>query len=138
MEDVMKRILIVDDDSDIRMILRSVLESYGYQCEEASNGLKALEQIEVQDYALILLDYSMPVMNGLEVIHKLTQGSKRFCPQIVMMTANADLNLHVQALNAGASAVLSKPFDIDHVLLTIERSLQKDRRYSSSCCQSPP
>lgn len=134
----MKRILIVDDDSDIRMILRSVLESYGYQCDEADNGLKALEQIEVHDYALILLDYSMPVMNGLEVIHKLGQASKRVRPQIVMMTANSDLNLHVQALNAGASAVLSKPFDIDHVLLTIERSLQRNGQYSSSYCHNPP
>ena len=133
----MKRILIVDDDHDIRMILRSVLESYGHHCDEASNGLKALEKIEDNDYALILLDYCMPVMNGLEVIRKLEQASGGFRPQIVMMTGNSDHNLRRQALDAGAAVVLSKPFDIDHVLLTIGRTLQNGHS-SSPCYHSPP
>lgn len=133
----MKRILIVDDDHDIRMILRSVLESYGYHCDEANNGLKALEKIEANDYALILLDYSMPVMNGLEVIQKLGEAPRSFRPQIVMMTANSDHSLRTQALAAGAAVVLSKPFDIDHVLLTIGRTLQNGHS-SSPCYYSPP
>ena len=137
MDDIMKRILVVDDDSDIRLILRCVLDSYGYLCDEASNGLQALEKIEANDYALILLDYSMPVMNGLEVILKLAQTSKSCRPQIVMMTANSDYTLYVQALKAGASEVLSKPFDIDHVLLTLERALQNGRS-SSPCHHSLP
>ncbi len=137
MEDRMKRILIVDDDSDIRLILRSALESYGYHCDEASNGLEALEKIEAEEFALILLDYSMPVMNGLEVIRRLKQDSGSPCPQIVMMTAHSDYDLRIQALDAGATAVLPKPFDLDHVLLTMERAL-KNRHSSSPCYHSPP
>jgi len=132
----MKRILIVDDDADIRLILRSVLESYGYHCDEACNGLEGLEKIKANDYTLILLDYSMPVMNGLEVIQRLGQVSKSFRPPVVMMTANSDYTLQVQALDSGAAAVLSKPFDIDHVLLTIGRTLQNG--HSSPCYHSPP
>ena len=137
MEDRMKRILIVDDDSDIRLILRSALESYGYHCDEASNGLEALEKIEAEEFALILLDYSMPVMNGLEVIRRLGQASGSSRPQIVMMTAHSGHDLRVQALDAGATAVLSKPFDLDHVLLTMERAL-KNEHSSSPCYHSPP
>ena len=137
MEDRMKRILIVDDDSDIRLILRSALESYGYHCDEASNGLEALEKIEAEEFALILLDYSMPVMNGLEVIRRLGQASGSSRPQIVMMTAHSGHDLRVQALDAGATAVLSKPFDLDHVLLTMERAL-KNGHSSSPCYHSPP
>jgi len=133
----MKRILIVDDDSDIRMILRSVLESYGYHCDEASNGLLALQKIEANDYALLLLDYSMPVMNGLEVIQKLGEATRKFRPQVVMMTANSDPSFRTQALDAGAAVVLSKPFDIDQVLLTIGRTLQNGH-CSSPCYYNSP
>lgn len=133
----MKRILIVDDDHDIRMILRSVLESYGYHCEEACNGLEALEKINTKDYALILLDYSMPVLNGLEVIQRLSQDSGCCRPQIIMMTANSGHDLRLQALDAGAAAVLSKPFEIDHILLTIGRALQNGHS-SSPCYHSSP
>ena len=132
----MKRILIVDDDTDIRLILRSVLESYGYHCDEAYNGLIALEKIKTNDYALILLDYSMPVMNGLEVIQRLGPASGSFRPHVVMMTANSDYTLRVQALEAGAAEVLTKPFDIHHVLLTIGRTLQSG--HFSPCLHSPP
>ena len=137
MEDHIKHILIVDDDSDIRLILRSALESYGYHCDEASNGLEALEKIEAEEFALILLDYSMPVMNGLEVIRRLGQASGSSRPQIVMMMAHSGHDLRVQALDAGATAVLSKPFDLDHVLLTMERTL-KNGHSSSPCYHSPP
>lgn len=124
MEDRMKCILIVDDNSDIRFIFRSTLEPYGYHCDEARNGLEALEKIEAEEFALILLDYSMPVMNGLEVIRRLKQDSGSPCPQIVMMTAHSDYDLRIQALDAGATAVLSKPFDLDHLLWTVERTLK--------------
>jgi CheY-like chemotaxis protein len=136
MEDRMKRILIVDDDSDIRLILRSALESYGYHCDEASNGLEALEKIEAEGYALILLDYSMPVMNGLEIIRRLGQASGSSRPQIVMMTAHSGHDFRVQALDAGATAVLSKPFDLDHLLLTVGRTL-KNGHPLSRCHHRP-
>lgn len=88
MDDIMTGILIVDDDPDIRVLLRSILESSGYHCDEAWNGLDALEKTETEVYALILLDYSMPVMNGFEVIQKLAQKSWSSRPQVIMMTAH--------------------------------------------------
>ncbi len=130
MEDRMKCILIVDDDSDIRLILRSALESYGYYCDEARNGLEGLEKIEAEEFALILLDYSMPMMNGLEVIRRLNQDLGCPCPQIVMMTAHSGHDLRIQALDAGATAVLSKPFDLNHLLLTVGRTLKNGHSLS--------
>lgn len=132
MDDIMTGILIVDDDPDIRVLLRSILESSGYHCDEAWNGLDALEKTETEVYALILLDYSMPVMNGLEVIQKLAQKSWSSRPQVIMMTAHRDEAIRSQALDAGATAVLSKPFDLDNVLLTIGQAL-KNGHPSSPC-----
>lgn len=128
----MTRILIVDDDPDIRVLLRSILESSGYHCDEAWNGLDALEKTETEVYALILLDYSMPVMNGLEVIQKLAQKSWSSRLQVIMMTAHRDEAIRSQALDAGATAVLSKPFDLNHVLLTIGQALKNG--HPSSLC----
>ena len=131
-DDSIKHILIVDDDPDIRMLLRSVLESYGYHCDEARNGLEAIEQVEDHSYGLILLDYSMPIMNGLEVIQRIAQQSCESRPGIIMITAQADETLRIQALKAGAAEVLTKPFDLDYVLLTIGRTLKN--KHSSSRC----
>ncbi len=136
MGDSMKHILIVDDDSDIRLLLRSILESYGYRCDEARNGLEAVRKIEACAFALILLDYSMPVMNGLELIRRITRTSWCSRPQMIMMTAHTDETLRSQALEAGAAAVLSKPFDLDQVLLAIGRAL-KDAHVSSPCHHHP-
>lgn len=137
MDEMIKRILIVDDESEIRFLLRSILESYGYHCDEAENGVDALKHIENHTYSLILLDYSMPVMNGLELIRRLSQTTWSSRPQIIMMTAHTNEDLWNQALKAGAAAVLSKPFDLDHVLLTIGRAL-KNGHSSSPCYHGPP
>ncbi|MDT7043096.1 response regulator [Candidatus Nitronereus thalassa] len=128
----MKHILIVDDDPDIRMLLRSVLESYGYRCDEAQNGLEAIELVEGHSFDLVLVDYSMPLMNGLEVIESIAERPCESRPGVIMITAQADETLRTQALKAGAAEVLTKPFDLDHMLLTIGRTLKN--KHSSSRC----
>jgi CheY-like chemotaxis protein len=137
MDDFMTPILIVDDDPDIRVLLRSILKSSGFHCDEAWNGLEALEKIETHAYALILLDYSMPLMNGLEVIQRLAQKSWNSRPKIIMMTAHTDETIRNQAIEAGAKAVLSKPFDIDEVISTINKAL-KNGHHSLPCTHSSP
>ena len=123
MDDLRARILIVDDDPGIRVLLRSILKSCGYSCKEASNGLEALEKMEIHAYDLILLEYSMPLMNGLAVIRRIAQKSWDSRPQIIMMTAHTDEAIRNQALEAGAIAALPKPFDVDQGLFTIRQAL---------------
>jgi len=132
----MNRILIVDDEPDIRLILRSILESYGYHCDEATNGLEAIEKIDQQGYTVVILDYSMPFMNGLEVMERVAQSSPDLRPQMIMITANPDESIRRAAMKNGAVAVLSKPFDLDHILLTVERALHSG--YPSTPCYHHP
>ena len=137
MDEHQKRILIVDDEPDIRLILRSILESYGYQCDEANNGVEALERIKASDYSVVLLDYSMPLMNGLKLLEKVGQASWIVRPHMIMITANSDELLRKQALNAGAAAVLAKPFDLEQVLFAIARTIQNGQP-SLPCFHQPP
>jgi response regulator RpfG family c-di-GMP phosphodiesterase/serine/threonine protein kinase len=104
------RILIVDDEVNMRKFCRYVLQSAGYQYEEAANGLLALEAFRNQSYDLVLLDMDMPVMNGLEVLKHLRQAPP--CPhlKIVMFSGRSHCDEMAQTLLAGADDYLTKPF----------------------------
>jgi DNA-binding NtrC family response regulator len=102
------RVLIVDDDDEMRRLLGGLLSPV---CEvlDASNGIDALCLLRRARPRLILLDLAMPDMGGLEVL----SAALRLAPaaQVVMLTGETDVNSAVQALNMGASAYVTKPFD---------------------------
>ena len=109
----MRSCLIVDDSRVVRKVARQIFESLGYACEEAENGLLALEASGKKLPDLILLDWNMPVMDGLEyakALRKLPGGDK---PVVIFCTTENDIN-HIQAaLTAGANEYIMKPFDAD-------------------------
>lgn len=105
-------VLIVDDDDEMRLQLRSVLSAV---CEvvEASDGLDALCLLQRSKPRLVLLDLTMPEMGGLEVL----AAAQRIAPdvRVVMLSGDADVNSAVTALNEGACAYVTKPFDPDYL-----------------------
>jgi len=132
------RVLVVDDDSDIRLLLRFELASEGHGVVEAGNGEEALAAIAQGDIDLVLLDMMMPVLDGWGVLRALDVSK---APPIVVITALAsDGDRHVLDLLAlGAIDVIAKPFDpgwlirlIDAVLLVdpSERDEYRQRRLS--------
>ena len=119
------RILVVDDEKQIRRILAVLLTEHDYEVAEASSGEEALKlQPEFQP-ALVLLDLSMPGMDGLETLKQLMQNPSR--PEVVMMTAFGTISSAVEAMRLGAFDYLSKPFDNEALLLTVDRALERRR-----------
>jgi CheY-like chemotaxis protein len=111
-----KTILLVDDESNMRFLLRMILESEGYEVIAAQHGTAALETLRESRPDLVLTDVMMPVMSGRELVERLRADPETADIPIVVVTAAHELVL------PGADAVIAKPFDEDE-LLAIVRSL---------------
>jgi two-component system, chemotaxis family, chemotaxis protein CheY len=109
----MKSCLIVDDSRVIRKVARQILESIGFACDEAENGQLALDACTKKLPEMILLDWNMPVMNGLEFMRAMRKLPNGEGPVVVFCTTENDINHIQQALEAGANEYIMKPFDAD-------------------------
>ena len=116
-------ILIVDDDESARRALTLIFAEKGYESETAGTGRQAIEKARERFFNLALLDIKLPDMEGVELLAPL----KEIHPDIVMImiTAYASLETAVRALNAGASAYITKPLNMDEVLATVREALKK-------------
>ena len=114
--------LVVDDSRAIRMILTKTLQELGFEVREASNGREALEAIEDEKTAvkLILLDWDMPEMNGLETLKQLRHTPEFSSLVVVMVTAQTELDHIAEALEAGANEYVMKPFTKDIIAGKLE------------------
>ncbi|MDR3470104.1 MAG: response regulator [Devosia sp.] len=105
------RTLIVDDSRFVREFLCAMLEKKGFECEEAADGEAALERLHSgHAFDLALVDWNMPVMNGLELLRRLRADGFSDL-KVVMVTTEAENEYIVRALDAGADEYLMKPFD---------------------------
>jgi len=105
------RILIVDDSKFIRQYLRQHLERLGMACEEAGNGVDAIERLRADSaFDLMLCDVNMPLMNGLECVRQVRLQELASQMKIVMVTTEADSSFISQSLDFGADEFLMKPF----------------------------
>ena len=110
--------LVVDDSRAIRTILSKTLKELGFEVCEAANGKEALEVIEAEKTALtlILLDWNMPEMNGLDLLKRLRENPKLSSLVVVMVTAETELDHIAEALEAGANEYVMKPFTKDIIV----------------------
>jgi two-component system response regulator AtoC len=116
-------VLVVDDDRTIRRNLVQLLQSEGYQALEAANGDEALASIRTADPDAVLLDLKMPGRDGLEVLSEL--GSILADLPVIVVTAFGGSAAAIEAMRRGAYDYLSKPFDLDEILLTLRRALRQ-------------
>ncbi len=119
-------ILVVDDEPQIRRVMRSTLTSHGYVILEAKTGEEAIELARKEKPDLILLDVNMPGMSGIEACRELRRGTG--APIIMLTVRNAERD-KVLALDAGADDYVAKPFGIEELLARIRAAL---RRYSAA------
>jgi len=108
----MSKALVVDDSKAVRMILSKTLRELGFEVGEAANGKEALELIEADKTAvsLVLADWNMPEINGLDLLKRLRQDPALASLAVVMVTTEADVGQMATALEAGASEYVMKPF----------------------------
>jgi two-component system chemotaxis response regulator CheY len=111
----MAKALVVDDSRAVRMILARTLKELGFEVREASNGREALEVIEIEKTAvtLVLADWNMPEINGLELLKQLRQKPELASLVVVMVTTETELDQMAAALEAGANEYVMKPFTKD-------------------------
>lgn len=108
----MKRILVVDDSATMRkMVMASLRDLKGVSFGEAGNGLEAIEQLAIAPFDLMILDLNMPDMHGLEVLRFVLGHPSYNSTPIVILTTKGDEQSRSEALDAGASCYLTKPFE---------------------------
>lgn len=123
----MQTILIADDDAAIRGVLRDLLVDEGYEIEEAGTGQEVLDAVHRSDPAppqLIMMDIRMPDKSGIDVLREQNQNGKDQLP-VIIMTAYGTSNVAIEAMRLGAYDYITKPFDLDDVLLTVQRYFER-------------
>jgi DNA-binding NtrC family response regulator len=125
------RILIVDDDENIRKVLTTILEDEGYIIESVGTAKKAIAKTGKKFYNLALIDIRLPDMEGIELLTRMKDTTPKM--RKIIITGYPTLQNAVEAVNRGADAYIIKPFDVKEALRTIEEELTKqeeEKRYS--------
>lgn len=117
----MKKILIVDDQQGIRLLLNEIFKKEGYETYLAANGLEAVHFIENTVMDCMLLDMKIPGMNGIEILQRVQELGQKM--PIIMMTAYGEVKLVEQAKSLGATHYFTKPFDIFEMKNTVNNLL---------------
>src|SRR5439155_4082343 len=124
------RILVVDDEADIREGLELLLVTEGYAVELAHNGVEGLQKLESNTYDLVLLDLMMPDRSGMDVLHEVRQRDRE--TPIFMITAYGSVEAAVRALKLGANDYFSKPWDNEKLVIEIDRMIARRRLESEN------
>jgi len=131
LDNVGQRILVIDDEGNMRHMLTAVLRKAGYEVDCAADGQAGLMQIERYSYDFILCDLKMPVMGGMDFLK--AAGARIGQATVIMMSAYGSVETAIEAMKLGAYDYISKPFKTDEVLLTLKKaeereSLKKENR----------
>lgn len=117
----LESILIIDDDIPLTKVLREELALVGYDVEVINDSSEVLKRLSNEFYDLILLDLKMPEVDGFEILKELK--AKNYPGKIIVMTAYADVENAVLSRKLGADDFLPKPYDLDELLITIQKVL---------------
>jgi DNA-binding NtrC family response regulator len=118
------RILIVDDERNLRVTLAEILASRGYEILEAENSVDALAMLGEQNPDLVFCDWKMPDGGGEELLQALQRQEEIRNPPVIIMTAYGTSGNAIKAIQLGAYDFISKPFDLDEICTTAKRALQ--------------
>jgi DNA-binding NtrC family response regulator len=119
----MSKILIVEDDSKIRAVLKEILEEKDHEVDEAADGLAGLKKLEQGNFDLCLCDIKMPKMDGLEVLEKSKEAG--IGTNFIVISAHGTIDVAVEAVKKGAFDFLQKPFDLGRLEITLRNALDK-------------
>src|SRR5271165_6009802 len=120
----MRRVLVVDDEENIRLVLRTLLKKHGYEVEVADGGEAALAALDLFDPDVILTDVRMPRMGGLDLLGALR--AKQLPATVIVMSAYGNVDLAIEAMKAGAYDYVSKPFKPDEIVLALRKAEERE------------
>ena len=118
------KLLVVDDDNDARDSVARLLELAGYNCLSATDGESALRQLS-EDVVLMLIDIYMPQMDGVELMMRVLTEAERPDMAVIVISGNGTLERAVEAMRLGASDYVAKPYNMDDLLLRVERAIER-------------
>ena len=117
------RILVVDDDEALRVLVRSQLEGAGYELDEANDGASAIQKLGAGFYDLMLLDINMPEKSGIDVLRFWKEKALK-C-RVIMLTGRVGFSIATESLKLGADEYITKPFSLEYLMSSIKRVLEK-------------
>ena len=117
------KVLYVDDEESLRVLVKDQLRLEGFSVETADDGDTAIDTLKVKTFDVVLLDIRMPRMNGIEVLKYMKQHKIR--PRIVMLTAVDDLAVAIESVKNGANDYVTKPYDLDNLIKCIRRVMAR-------------
>jgi len=120
----MRRVLVVDDEENIRLVLKTLLKRHGYEVEVASNGEEALKLVDSFGPDFVLTDVRMPKMGGLDLLS--TLRAKQRDATVIVMSAYGNVELALEAIKAGAYDYVQKPFKNDEVVLALRKAEERE------------
>src|ERR1700677_668690 len=120
----MRRVLVVDDEESIRLVLRTLLKKHGYEDEVADGGEAALAALDLFDPDVILTDVRMPRMGGLDLLSALK--AKQNPATVIVMSAYGNIDLAIEAMKAGAYDYVGKPFKPDEIVLALRKAEERE------------
>jgi DNA-binding response OmpR family regulator len=119
----MARVLVVDDEEQVRAVLLRLLKLHGHVVETASDGAEALDKLEKKPYDLMIIDRNMPRLTGIEAVAMIRSSAKLAGMKILMVTQASVTKEVDQAFEAGVDGYVVKPFDFDRLAAKIEKTL---------------
>jgi two-component system response regulator AtoC len=124
------RILLADDEKNLRMVLNKELSDEGYEVRETDNGSDAADLLEKDEYDVLLLDLNMPGMDGMEVLRKIK--SLEIATEVIILTGHGTVYTAVQAMKLGAYDYLTKPFKTEELKAIVEKAYEKKKILSEN------
>lgn len=134
----MPRVLVVDDEPDVREVLRRALSHWGYEVMEAGDGSEALEKCSWALPDIVLMDVAMPVMDGFQALRKLRESPSFGSTPVVLVTTHPASVGEPIAMSLGCQHYISKPFDLDVLNSTIKVALRESQSVEDNVQSTPP
>ena len=117
------RLLYVDDEDSLRMLVKSQLEDEGMVVDTADDGDTGIEALQKYTYDIILVDMRMPRVSGIDVLKHIRE--KKIKSRVIVLTAVDDLSVAIEAVKNGANDYITKPYDLNNLLSSIKRVMAK-------------
>lgn len=121
----MIKILIADDDKNLRRVLMNELSDEGFDVAGAENGVKTIDMLEKNEYDILLLDLNMPGLGGMDILKRINELETP--TEVIVLTAHATVSTAVNAMKMGAYDYLTKPFQVEELITVIEKAYEKKK-----------